>query len=174
MRRTMFLTALLVAGLGLAAAACGSGGKSSEAGTSTTAVQVTTSSAAETTTTTAAATTTTVGSVTMAGQTVTTAKLRAIAVGLCQAATEAPTDVSAAEKTFQGKSHDGLHLIARGLQDIDRAASAALLEAKQKVEADFSNHAAGSQVAADLRSLSEVTKSSLARFNVTVDACPTT
>ena len=112
-------------------------------------------------------------SVTMAGQTVTTAKLRAIAAGLCEAAQQAATDLSAAEKTFQGKSHDGLHLIARGLQDIDRPASATLLEAKQKVEGDFSNDAAGPQVAADLRSLSEVTKSSLALFNVTVDACPT-
>jgi hypothetical protein len=108
----------------------------------------------------------------MAGQTVTVAKLKAIAAGLCQAAAEAATDTAAAEKTFQSKSHDGLHLIARGLQDIDRPASATLLEAKEKVESDFSNHAAGSQVAEHLRSLSEVTKASLARFNVTVDACP--
>ncbi|HEV8624914.1 MAG TPA: hypothetical protein VG034_10705 [Acidimicrobiia bacterium] len=170
MARNAPLVALAFAAVALASTACGSDDKSSEGATSTTVAQVTTSSAAETTTSTTA--TTAPASVTMAGQTVTTAKLRAIAAGLCEAATQAATDTSAAEKTFQGKSHDGLHLIARGLQDIDRPASATLLEAKQKVEADFSNHAPGSQVAADLRSLSEVLKSSLARFNLTVDACP--
>jgi hypothetical protein len=169
MRPPTSLIALFVAGVAaVSAAACGSSDKTSEAGTSSTTpttAQVTTSTTAETTTS-------TVGSVTIAGQSVTVAKLRLIANGLCEAAQQAATDTSAAEKTFQGKSHDGLHLIARGLQEIDRPASATLLEAKEKVESDFSNHAAGSQIAADLRSLSEVTKSSIARFNVTVDACP--
>jgi hypothetical protein len=171
MARTAPLVALACAALALVGAACGSDDKPSESATSTTVAQVT-SSTAETTTSTAF-TTTAPASVTMAGQTVTTARLRAIAAGLCEAASQAATDVSAAEKTFSGKSHDGLHLIARGLQDIDRPASATLLEAKGKVEADFSKKAPGATVAADLRSLSEVTKSSLARFNVTVDACPT-
>jgi len=163
MTRTAPLAILTLAALSVLGAACSSDGTSSEATSSTTVAPVTTSSAP---------TTPGPASVTMAGQTVTTAKLRAIAAGLCESATQAATDTSAAEKTFQGTSHDGLHLIARGLQDIDRPASATLLEDKQKVEADFSNHAAGGQVAADLRSLSEVTKSSLARFTVTVDDCP--
>jgi hypothetical protein len=168
MRPPICLTALLVAGLAVVATACGSNDKTSQAdssSTTTTTAAVTSSSAAETTTSTA-------GSVTIAGQSVTVAKLRLIANGLCEAAQQAVTDTAAAEKTFQGKSHDGLHLIARGLQDTDRPASATLLQAKEKVESDFSNHAAGSQVATDLRSLSEVTKSSIARFNVAVDACP--
>jgi hypothetical protein len=168
MARTAPLVALASAALALVGAACGSDDKPSESATSTTVAQVT-SSTAETTTSTAAP-----ASVTMAGQTVTTARLRAIAAGLCEAASQAATDVSAAEKAFSGKSHDGLHLIAKGLQDIDRPASATLLEAKHKVEADFSNNAPGAQVATDLRSLSEVTKTSLARFNVSVDACPAT
>ena len=108
----------------------------------------------------------------MAGETVTTARLRAISAGLCEALQQAPTDVAAAKKTFNSRSHDGLHLIARGLEEIDRAAAATLLEAKQKVEGDFSRNAAGPQVAADLRTLADVTRSSLARFNVGVDACP--
>lgn len=165
MNRTAPLAALTLAAIVLLGTACGSDdNKSSEATSSTTVAPVTTVSTA--------ATTTAPTSVTMAGETVTTARLRAIAAGLCEAATQAATDTSGAEKTFQGKSHDGLHLIARGLQDIDRPASATLLEAKEKVESDFSNHALGTKVATDLRSLSEVTKSSLARFNVTVDACP--
>jgi hypothetical protein len=166
MCRSAFLAALAFVAVALLGTACGSGGNTSSGATSSTTVaQVSTSSTA--------ATTTAPTSVTMAGQTVTTAKLRVIAAGLCEAATQAATDTSAAEKTFQGTSHDGLHLIARGLQDIDRPASATLLEAKEKVESDFSNHAPGTKVATDLRSLSEVTKSSLARFNVTVDTCTT-
>ena len=168
MARTAPLTVLALAALTLVGAACGSDDEPSESATSTTAAQVTTTTAAETTTTTAPA------SVTMAGETVSTTRLRVIAAGLCEAAQQAATDISAAAKTFNSKSHDGLHLIARGLQEIDRPASAALLEAKQKVEGDISDKAAGPQLAADLRSLSDVTRSSLARFNVTVDACPAT
>lgn len=173
MRPPPFITELSLAlALALAGAACGSDDTSDEAGTSRTAAsQATTSSAAETTAT-AAAPTTTAGSVTMAGQTIPTARLLAVAAGLCQAAAEAPTDVDAAEKTFNGRSEDGLHLIARGVEQIDRAASATLLEAKQKVEGDFSTGAAGAQVAIDLKNLHEVTVASLARFNVTAGACP--
>ena len=170
MARTAPLTVLALAALTLVGAACGSDDEPSESATSTTAAQVT-SSTVETTTSTAS-TTTAPASVTMAGETVSTTRLRVIAAGLCEAAQQAATDISAAAKTFNSKSHDGLHLIARGLQEIDRPASAALLEAKQKVEADISSKAAGPQLAADLRSLSDVTKTSLARFNVTVDACP--
>lgn len=163
------LTALVAAALGLAGVACGSDDDPSDA--AVTSSTTTTTSAPETTTT-SEATTTTGGSVTMAGETVTTARLLAIAAGLCEAAAQAPTDVEAAKKTFNGRSHDGLHLLARGLEEVDRAAAAALLQAKQKVEGDFSRNAAGTQVAADLKPLHDVTVSGLARFNVTAGACP--
>jgi hypothetical protein len=110
--------------------------------------------------------------VAMAGETVATAKLLTIATGICDAARQAPGNVDAARQTFFGQSHDGIHLIARGLQDKDRAASARLLEAKQKVEADFLTPPPGPQVAADLRALAAVTRSSLAPFKVSADACP--
>lgn len=171
MRPPRALTALVLAVLAVAGAACGSDDESDQAATSSTAGDATTSSAAETTTTTAA-TTTTAGSVTMAGQTVTVPRLLAIAAGLCEAAAQAPADVAAAEKTLNSRSHDGLHVIARGLEEVDRAAAATLLEAKQKVEGDFSRDAAGTVVEPDLRQLHEVTVSSLARFNVTAGACP--
>jgi hypothetical protein len=173
MGRTTPLAAFALAALTLVGTACGSDDKPTESATSTTVAQVTTSTLAETTTS-AAPTTTAPASVTMAGQTVTTVRLRSIAAGLCEAARQAATDVSAAETTFSSKSHDGLHLIARGLQEIDRPASATLLEAKEKVESDFSKKAPAAQVVADLRSLADVTRTSLARFNVTVDACPAT
>lgn len=110
--------------------------------------------------------------VAMAGETVATAKLLTIAGGICDAARQAPTDVDAARQTFFGVSHDGIHLIARGLQVKDRDESATLLQAKQKVEADFLTPPPGTTIATDLRALSAVTRSSLARFKVSADACP--
>jgi hypothetical protein len=170
MARHARLTVVALAALTVVGWACGSD-EPPESASSTTAGEVTSSTAAETTTS-SAPPTTAPASVTMAGETVGATRLRAIAAGLCEAAQQAATDISAAAKTFNSKSHDGLHLIARGLQEIDRPAAATLLEAKQKVEADISSKAAGPQLAADLRSLSDVTRSSLARFNLTVDACP--
>jgi hypothetical protein len=110
--------------------------------------------------------------VAMAGQTVATAKLQTIAGGICDAARQATSNVDAARQTFFGVSHDGIHLIARGLQDKHRDASATLLEAKQKVEADFLTPPPGPQIAADLRKLAAVTRTSLALFQVSADACP--
>ena len=111
--------------------------------------------------------------VALAGETVATARLRSIAGGLCEGARQANRgEIDAARQTFFGQSHEGLHLIARALQDDDRGAAAALLEAKQKVEADFTTPPAGAQVAADLRQLAELTRSSLARYKVSVDSCP--
>lgn len=109
--------------------------------------------------------------VALAGQTVTTAQLRSVAGGLCEAARQAATDVNAARQTFFGRSHEALHLIARGLEEKDRAESARLLEAKQRVEADFTGAAPGAQVAADLGRLAEITRSSLDTFDVDADPC---
>ena len=110
--------------------------------------------------------------VAMAGQTVATTKLQTIAGGICDAARQATSGVDAARQTFFGTSHDGIHLIARGLQDKDRDAAATLLETKQKVEADFLNPPPAPQVVADLRKLAAVTRTSLAHFKVSADACP--
>ena len=155
------ITALLV--VVLVGAGCGSDDDPSSSASTTVATQATTSSAT---------TPSTSASVTIAGETVPSARLLAVANGLCEALSQAPTDVAAAKRTFNGKSHDGLHLIARGLEQIDRAAAATLLEAKQKVEADFSGSTTAAQVAADLRTLADVTRSSLARFSVSAAACP--
>ena len=176
MRRSRFLpTALAVAvtiAAALAGVACGSDDDTSSAGPTTVTGRETTSSSAETTTSSATTAPTNPESVMMAGESIPTARLLLVANGLCEALAQAPADVAAAKRTFNGKSHDGLHLIARGLEAVDRVAAATLLEAKQKVEADFSRSAAGPQVAADLRTLADVTRSSLAHFNVSADACP--
>lgn len=61
----------------------------------------------------------------------------AVYVALCDATTA--TDPAAAKDAF-GRAHDGLHTLARELQDTDeRAAAGDLLEAKQRVEAAFAD-----------------------------------
>ena len=112
------------------------------------------------------------GTVTMAGETVARSRLGAVVAGVCDAADLAGRNIANARVIFYAQSHDGLHLIARGLADVDRPAAAALLEAKQKVEADFLAPPPGMQVAKDLRRLAEVTRSGLARFDVGIDPCP--
>lgn len=109
----------------------------------------------------------------MAGQVVATSKLLTIAAGVCDAARQAATDTQAAYQTFFGQSHDGIHLIARGLQEKHRDAAATLLEAKVKVEEDFPGpNPPASKLASDLRRLAAVTRDSLAVFKVHADACP--
>jgi hypothetical protein len=110
--------------------------------------------------------------VAMAGQVVPTSKLLTIAGGICDAARQASTDTHAAYQTFFGQSHDGIHLIAQGLQVNDRDDAASLLEATVKVEEDFFKPNPAPQLAADLTRLAAVTRTSLAHFKVHADACP--
>jgi hypothetical protein len=167
MRPPRIVPALLIALIALSAA-CGSDDDSSGAADSSS----TTGTSASTTSTTSPAATTAPTTVTVAGESVPVARLAGYATSICDAARQAATDVRAASKTFNGRAHDGLHLIARGLETVDRAAAATLLEAKQKVEADFSKPPPVAQLVADLNQLAEVTRSSLARFGVNVEACP--
>jgi hypothetical protein len=58
--------------------------------------------------------------------------------GLCRATDLARGgDVAGASGVFQDRSHEYLHVLADDLMDVDRAAAARLLEAKQRVEAAF-------------------------------------
>lgn len=112
--------------------------------------------------------------VALAGQVVATSKLLTIATGLCDAARQAATDTHAAYQTFFGVSHDGIHLIAQGLQTNDRDDAATLLQATVVVEEDFLKpNPSGPQLAADLRQVAAATRTSLAHFKVHAAACPT-
>lgn len=165
MRPPRIVPVLLIA-VATLSAACGSDDDSPETANSS----ATTATSASTTA--PSATTAPPTAVTVAGESVPVARLAGYAASICEAARQAATDVGAAGKTFNGRTHDGLHLIARGLETVDRAAAATLLEAKQKVEADFSKPPPAAQLVADLNQLAEVTRSSLAQFGVNVDACP--
>jgi hypothetical protein len=111
------------------------------------------------------------GTVQVAGQSVPSGQLSAVADAVCRAAGEAPGDPAGAGQTFLGQAHDGIHLIARGLQGVDRRESANVLVAKQAVEADIAGQAGGGKLAADLRRLAGATRSGLSRLGVTVPAC---
>jgi len=111
------------------------------------------------------------GTVTVAGEQVPAAQLRAVAAGICAAAAQAPADPGEARRIFFGQSHDGIHTVARGLQGVDRSMSADLLVAKQVVEADLSSEPDGGQLAADLDRLAATTRSGLERLGLSVPAC---
>ncbi len=96
--------------------------------------------------------------------------LQGAAAGLCTARAQAGADVKAAATTFYDRSHDALHDLARALDASDRAASARVLEGKQRVESALERGAPGPDVAAELGSLAEVTRQALARLGV--DAAP--
>jgi hypothetical protein len=83
---------------------------------------------------------------------------------LCTAAGQAPADPLEAEKTFAGKAHEGLHSIARQLEDTDRAAAGALLKAKMQVESDFAGGAANDTIRTDLLALADAAGAGVERL----------
>lgn len=93
-----------------------------------------------------------------------------VAESLCRAATQAADDQATAVATFH-EVHDGLHVIARALQEVDRKAAAALLVAKQAVEESTSGQVSGDQLASELGNLAAATRAGLARLDVQVPAC---
>lgn len=82
-------------------------------------------------------------------------RLRSASQGLCAAVELAGEgDVDAAEDAFTSKVHAFLHEFADRLSESDRAATAELLEAKQRVEAAFADPAASpSEVSGALAAL---------------------
>ena len=111
-------------------------------------------------------------SVEVGGESVPVGSLKAVVEGVCRATGQAATDTEEARRTFFGQAHQGLHTIARGLEDVDRSAAADVLVAKQAVEADLSGGRPASTLVADLRRLAEATRGALDRLGVSVPACP--
>jgi hypothetical protein len=107
----------------------------------------------------------------VAGEPVPVAHMTDALDNLCTARRDAPERPQAAEARFFDRSHETLHVIARALEDVDRPAAARLLEAKQKVEADFSGLASGDRIADDLGPLIEATARGLDRLAVPVPSC---
>ena len=107
----------------------------------------------------------------VAGDPVPLARLTDALAHLCTARVEAPERPQAAEARFFDRSHEALHVVARALEGVDRPMAARLLEAKQKVEADFSGLASGDRVADDLGRLVDATRAALDRLAVPAPPC---
>lgn len=81
---------------------------------------------------------------------------------LCAAAADARRgDVGSAMTTFLGRTHDQLHMLAGDAAKRSRAVSARLLEAKAKVEGDFSRSSTAT-VVDDLEALAVATGQAMA------------
>lgn len=99
---------------------------------------------------------------------------------LCRAAAQAGAagsgsdgapSAEAAAATFFDGAHEAMHELARAVEQSDRVSAARLLEAKQAVEADLSNHAAAPALAADLSHLFDAAAAGLGRLAIPAPPC---
>lgn len=92
--------------------------------------------------------------------------------GVCQAGARAAAgDVEQARRTFFDRSHDTLHVLALALEPVDRAQAGELLLAKQLVESDLEPTPVREGLAKDLGRLGQVTRSGLARLEISTPPC---
>ena len=103
--------------------------------------------------------------ITVGGQQVRVATLVDAHAGLCDAA----RDPAGARRPFFDRSHEALHTVADGLDDVDRVQAAQLLEAKEKVESGLGGPGPG--LAEDLLRLADVYRSSLGRLAIEARPC---
>lgn len=92
--------------------------------------------------------------------------------GLCEARRVAEAEPDEAARLFTDEAHVPLHDLAAEVEDEDRAAAAALLEAKQAVESDLDDEPLqGETLEADLDELLKATVSGLAAIDVEAPTC---
>ena len=92
--------------------------------------------------------------------------------GVCLAQRQAAAgNVEPARQTFFDRSHDTLHVLALALEEVDRAKAGELLLAKQLVESDLESTPVRAALPQDLRRLAEVTRSGLARLEISTPPC---
>jgi hypothetical protein len=92
--------------------------------------------------------------------------LAAVAVALCDATEQAGQDPAAARATFLDRAHEGVHTIARQLQEADHADTASrLLEAKFQVESDLDTDPPAPQLQEHLAALTGAVNEGLRQLN---------
>jgi hypothetical protein len=111
------------------------------------------------------------GTLDVNGERVERTELREIVETLCLARSRAPEDREAARAAFFGRAHGPLHTLAKAVQVSDRQAAGKLLRAKQAVEADFGDRAAGAALEADLRRLADEAVQALAEVGIEAKPC---
>ena len=95
----------------------------------------------------------------------------AAVLGLCEVIGGLPTDIETAMDTFHDRVHEELHVVAAATQSQDRAAAAALLQAKERFEVDFAGPMAA-DAADDLEMLSTALRDALAAIGLSAPDCP--
>ena len=110
-------------------------------------------------------------SISVGNSTVPARQLETAVPGLCRARSQAAHDPAAAGITFYDRAHAQLHLLAPALAQRDRRLAAALLEAKQKVEADLAVRPPRPELPADLTRLLGATRAGLARLSLPAPSC---
>ncbi|MGI8810630.1 MAG: hypothetical protein ACR2KK_22830 [Acidimicrobiales bacterium] len=99
------------------------------------------------------------------GEPVAVAPLVDAHAALCQAARQPDN----ARTLFFDRSHEALHTVARGVEDVDRTQAAALLQAKEKVESELGAPPPG--LPDDVLRLAEVYRASLGRLAIDAPPC---
>jgi hypothetical protein len=101
---------------------------------------------------------------------VTSAAADEAVLGLCAMVGE--TNAGAAEATFHDRSHQTLHAIAAAAEEVDRAAAADLLVAKQQVESDLAGTTLPGSFRADVEALLGRTRAALEALGLDPPGCP--
>jgi hypothetical protein len=96
----------------------------------------------------------------------------AAVLGLCDVRSGLSTDPQGAAATFENEVHEELHVIAAATEVQDREAAATLLQAKEKVEADFADPAAGGDAGPDVEALLSAVRSALTAIGLSAPDCP--
>ena len=92
-------------------------------------------------------------------------------LGLCEIV--GAVDRTSADVAFADRSHQTLHVVAAATEEVDRAAAAGLLIAKQLVEADLSEPALPEEFAGDVEALLVATRGALEAIGLDAPACET-
>lgn len=95
-------------------------------------------------------------------------------LALCSVTADvADGDLVTAEATFHDEVHEALHELTDELEGVDRELSAALLQAKSRVEADFAEDPQdATDLEADIVELIAATDAGLAALGVGILRCP--
>jgi hypothetical protein len=103
---------------------------------------------------------------------VTTEGARRAVSALCEIAAHEGADRDAASATFYDPAHQTLHVIAAAVERRDRAAAAALQQAKGVVEDDLARERLPRSFAGDIEALVSETRDGLERIGIDVPPCP--
>jgi|GEM_PF-1620635 len=103
--------------------------------------------------------------------TVTASDARVLVAALCELEGPAATDPDRAGRIFYDRAHEALHVLAAAVEPVDRAAAAALLVAKERVEADLAGPGLSDAFPDHAAHLLEATRAALGAVGLPAPSC---